>query len=250
MTDLFKGNAKRIEMSRYIDLDIYHAVEKTHPFYMEMIGEIHNNIESLTSRCKEAALLELGAGTGLLTEELIRHKNLIIDALDVDHPICEILEKHVGSKIRKVLCEDAVTFCNKEPYDLVVSTFAHDHINFEQGPRFIANIRKNLKKGGHYIMGGEILPHFSDEKQRQEALYTYHGYIVNKALRERHFLLAQIEINALQSGLDLIGDFKRHEEMFEKEMLSANFKLKKKMKMGPLDLNNVGGVFVYVYEAL
>ena len=63
--------------------------------------------------------------------------------------------------------------------------------------------------------------------------------------------LAKIEIDALESGVNMVGDFKRHEAMFETEMIATGeFKLLSKKKIGPLDLNNVGGVFVYVYEAL
>ena len=98
-------------------------------------------------------------------------------------------------------------------------------------------------------MGMEILPYFSNEKERIQSLYAYHLFIINKALRERHFEVAKLEIDALRSGADKIGDFKRHEGMFEDEM-SKGFKLIEKKKIGPTDLSDVGGVFVYVFEAI
>ena len=61
--------------------------------------------------------------------------------------------------------------------------------------------------------------------------------------------MSELENNALKSGLDMMGDFKRHEAMFEEEMTSAGFKMIEKLKMGPLDRDDVGGIFVYVYEA-
>ena len=61
--------------------------------------------------------------------------------------------------------------------------------------------------------------------------------------------LSELENNALKSGLDMVGDFKRHEAMFEEELESAGFKMLVKKKMGPLDRNDIGGVFVYVFEA-
>ena len=94
-------------------------------------------------------------------------------------------------------------------------------------------------------MGGEVLPNFSTPEERGEALYTYHGFIVNKALRDRNFRVAQIEINALESGLDMVGDFKRHEAMFEAEM-NGELTLKYKKKIGPDQTEGIGGVFVYV----
>lgn len=237
------------EMSRYINLDLYHAVERSHPFYVEMIEEIRAQIAQRFTGNEPVRVLEFGAGTGLATEELVKHSNLRIDALDFDSECCNLLRQHMGSAVN-VIQGDAVTYSREGEYDLVVSVFAHDHIVYEKGPTLAANIRRNLRKGGIYIMGGEILPVFSNDDDRVGALHDYHGYIIDKALRGRHFQLAQIEIDALQSGIDKIGDFKRHENMFEAEMISADFILRQKKKMGPLERDNVGGVYVYAYEAL
>lgn len=239
---------KQLEMSRYIDLELYHAVERTHPFYMEMIADIHGFLRGYPAG-KKIDVLEIGAGTGLLTEELVKYPHFSVDALDLDVNCCETLQKHIKGKANSI-CDDAVTYHRPGHYDLAVSVFAHDHIHYDRRFDFAVNIRRNLKKGGIYVMGGEVLPPFVTPEEHKEALYTYHGYIVNKALRERHFALAQIEINALASGLDLVGDFKRHEKMFEEEMSAAPFKLLRKTKIGPTDLDGVGGIFVYVYEAV
>lgn len=240
--------SKQLEMSRYIDLELYHAVERTHPFYMEMIQEIHQVLEKLDTN-RSWNILEIGAGTGLLTEELIKYPHLRIDALDYDANCCEALQRHIKGRANSI-CSDAVTYHGKTTYDMAISVFAHDHIHYDRRFDFAANIRRNLKKGGLYIMGGEILPYFSNPDTHREALYTYHGFIVNKALRERHFALAQIEINALASGLGLVGDFKRHEAMFEEEMASSALHLLVKEKIGPDVPSDVGGVFLYVYEAV
>jgi len=247
LIDPFKGNAKKIEMSRYIDLDIYHRVERTHPFYVEMVDEICNKVKEFTHPDKKRRIMEIGAGTGLLTGELLRGGNVIIDAVEIDEECCGILRKYVNDERVNCICDNAVTYCREGMYDIVVSSFAHDHIHYNLRYNFVRNIKNNLKPGGIYIMGGEVLPFYETEHERKSALYTYHCYIINKALRERHFEVAQIEINALKSGLDMKGDFKRHELMFEEEMASADFKLLSKRKIGPLETEDVGGVFVYVY---
>ena len=161
----------------------------------------------------------------------------------------KILQNQVGDRVTTIQ-GDAVTYCQKGQYDVVTSSFAHDHISYDRAVSFVKNIHRNLKKGGLYVMGGEILPPYSTEDERKEALLAYHGFIVSKALREGHYTLAQIEINALKSGIERIGDFKRHEVAFEKEMLSMPFELVQKTKLGPEIPNDVGGVFVYVYKAL
>ncbi|MBF0369124.1 MAG: class I SAM-dependent methyltransferase [Magnetococcales bacterium] len=241
--------SKTLEMSRYIDLEIYHAVERSHPFYGEMI-------EALVARCGdflqdrgESRLLELGAGTGLATEAFLGFDHLEITAIDIDEECCRILEERLHPRV--ITSQgDAVGWCEPGAFDLTLSVFAHDHIHHDEAEAFIHNIHQNLKPGGLYLMGGELLPPYETPEERREALYRYHTFIINQALREESFELAQIEINALKSGLQMIGDFKRHEEMFEAEMQAAPFELVEKIKIGPNQPGDVGGVFVYAYRAL
>ncbi|MBF0465643.1 MAG: class I SAM-dependent methyltransferase [Nitrospirae bacterium] len=235
------------EMSRYIDLEIYHRVEKTHPFYIEMAQEIITQISNYCKDDKKYEILELGAGTGLLTMELLGLPFCNVHALELDSDCCYALRRHITHENCIIVNGDAVNYCKSRHFDVVVSSFAHDHICYDKAADFAKNIRNNLLKGGIYVMGGEILPYYETSAERREALYKYHGYIINKALRDGFFEVAQIEINALKSGLEMIGDFKRHEAMFEKEMTDAGFTLLMKRKIGPLETHDVGGVFVYVY---
>jgi SAM-dependent methyltransferase len=246
--DQFKGNVAKIEMSRYIDLDIYHAVEKSHPFYVEMLAEISDLYRDLCKGRGDLRLLEIGAGTGLATEEFLKHDWAEIVALDIDEECCNLLRGHLGGRVTSI-CDDALAYGEDGGFDIAASVFAHDHIPSEKVPKFLANIRRNLKSGGTYIVGAEFLPFYQSEDEWREALYRYHGFIVDKALREENFELAQIEISALKSGLYKIGDFKRHERMFEDEMLAAGLTLYKKIKVGPLDDDTVGGIFVYAYRS-
>ena len=245
----FKGNLDEFEMSRYIDLDLYHAVERSHPYYEEMITEILKEIRNISAQLnRKLKILEIGAGTGILTQELVNLDVGSVDALEIDQNCLDVLEKHICGSVNCIL-GDAVEYSD-EPYDLVVSTFAHDHIHYDRATSLVENIRRNLKMGGVYLMGGELLPKFETSEERNESLYKYHGFIVDKAIRDGNYTLAQIEINAIKSGIEWIGDFKRHESQYEKEMLTGNFQLNWKRKMGPLHLETVGGVFVYNHVAI
>lgn len=251
--DQFGGNAESIEMSRYIDLDMYHAVERSHPYYEEMLEEIHRRIASFGADTPVLQTWEFGAGTGLATEELLRHKNLMIDVVELDSECCKILDANISPKAEgrvRLFCDNALSFGKDNAYDLAVSVFAHDHIKESQAPELAANIRRSLKLGGHYIVGGEFLPFYDSEETWRAALYRYHCFIVNKALEEENFELAQLEINALKSGLYRIGDFKRHEAAFERDILANGFEIDAKVNLGPLDLTDVGGVFVYDFKAI
>ncbi|TAN42069.1 MAG: methyltransferase domain-containing protein [Nitrospirae bacterium] len=244
-----------IEMSRYIDLPTYHNIERGHPFYIEMIEEIKSQIKNHYDLLKQGGLhdtklsvLELGAGTGLCSLELLKYPFLALDVLEIDTECCKILAAHPEACTYNVIQGDAVSYCKRHSYDLVVSTFAHDHIHYNKRFAFAKNIFANLKKGGLYIMGGELLPYYSNDLDRKKALFKYHNYIIDLALRHDRVQLSELENNALKSGLDMVGDFKRHEAMFEEEMSSAGFTLMAKAKMGPLDRDDVGGVFVYTFS--
>lgn len=236
------------EMSRYIDLNLYHEVEQSHPFYREMIANICEQIEKHRSPDKMLRILEIGAGTGLLTGELLKLPFTDVHAVEIDGECFNILNNQFQSDRFHAIEDNAVTYCRERFFDVVVSSFAHDHIHYKDGLTFAENIKGNLKEGGVYIMGGEFLPFYQTSEERIESLYKYHCFIVEKTLRERNFRVAQIEINALESGIEMIGDFKRHVSLFEQEMSNGGLQLRKKKKIGPLDREDVGGVFVYVYS--
>ncbi len=249
--DMFKGNTKKIEMSRYIDLDIYHAVERSHPYYEEMVAEIIGYLGEYGANDRPMKMWEFGAGTGLFTQDLITFEQAQIDALDLDQDCVEILRSHIepkaGSRVR-CICGDALAYKGEDVYDVIASTFAHDHIHYDKAGDLVASIRRNLKPDGIYVMGMEILPYFETDEERCDSLYRYHGFIVEKALREENFELAQIEISALKSGIYSIGDFKRHEAQFEDEMTSRGFKIVQKTKLGPDHDDTIGGVYSYAFQ--
>ena len=241
-----------IEMSRYIDLPTYHKIERGHPFYEEMLVEVNNQITSFHdgngAGQNKIKALEIGAGTGLCSLEMVKHSFLELDCLEIDNECCNILSNHVEASQYNVVLGDAVTHCKPKHYDLVISTFAHDHIHYDRRFAFSGNIYNNLKKGGRYIAGGELLPYYSTDMERKKALFKYHNFIIDLALQEDRVQVSELENNALKSGLDMVGDFKRHEAMFEEEMESSGLRMIEKKKIGPSDRDDVGGIFVYVFE--
>lgn len=235
------------EMSRYIDIEQYHAVEATHPHYVEMVQKILDILLKIKGAQSSFRILELGAGTGIATKKLCEITSIKLDAVEIDQTCFKKLEAHIG-ELANCFCEDATTFWNPVPYDAVVSVFSHDHIPPSLAGKFAMNIKRNLKKGGKYIMGGELLPFFANELDQKKALLDYHGYIIGQALADGNYEVAKLEIDALKSGIEKHGDFKRHESMFEEELFGAGLELCEKIKIGPLHLQDVGGVFVYVFS--
>lgn len=236
------------EMSRYIDLETYHKHEKTHPFYKEMLAEILSEIKKYLKKNKTTKILELGAGTGIVTLELVQLPSVDITAVEIDRHCCTFLQKKLSKyKNVQVVQGDMVTFLSAEPFDIVISVFSHDHVHYDKRFEFAKNINKNLNPHGVYIMGNELIMEFISEQERKKSLHSYHNFIIKKAKKEGHHEVAELEKEALHSGLNKIGDFKRHEKMLEEEMQKADFKIIKKEKMGPKN-KKIGGVFVYTFK--
>ena len=213
-----------------------------------MIDKIGRIFDIHTEARAPRHILEFGASTSLATEALAVRPHRTYDVIEIDANCWKLLEQNLGGQVN-CICDDAVTVRGNSGYDIAISVFAHDHIPEELGVQLARNIRGILAEGGIYVMGGEILPHYEDEAGRRKALHAYHGYIIDTALRAGNFEVAKLEIDALNSGLQRIGDFKRHDKMIEAEMQGADFKLAENTKVGPLDQECIGGVFVYTFRA-
>ncbi|MFH1586684.1 MAG: class I SAM-dependent methyltransferase [Candidatus Diapherotrites archaeon] len=236
------------EMSKYIDISTYDEAEATHPFYGEMVSEMIGQIRK-TSAGKRSKLLELGAGTGLFTRELLKLPNLIIDALEIDGECYSYLGHKFGEQKINLIQGDAVFHSKEGHYDIIASCFAHDHTSsFGTRLDFSKTLAKNLAPGGIYVVGQEIIPKFSNMEERRRALRTFQGYIVWQAIQDGHEEVAGLELASLKSAVDETGDWKRHMEMFEEEMRHAGLKEIFRKKMGPADRDDIGGVYVFVYR--
>ncbi|MEO0935953.1 MAG: class I SAM-dependent methyltransferase, partial [Cyanobacteria bacterium J06641_2] len=134
----------------------------------------------------------------------------------------------------------------EEKFDCIFSSFSDHHIKPENKRSYFQNIQRNLKSGGLLIVGDEFLPPHNpnDFDAWQAALRTYHNHIIDIALAQDEKILADLEREALNSGLKKKGDFKVSCSQYEKFLSTNGFAFTHK-KIGPLNQNDVGGVYVY-----
>jgi SAM-dependent methyltransferase len=147
------------------------------------------------------------------------------------------------------LQEDGIVFRSKKKFDIAVSSFAHHHISYDQDESFIQNLYYNLNTNGIYIVGDEFIPKFKDETERRRSLIRYHHHVIDLAEKADHFELANLEYECLLSGVRMIGDFKRSEEMIEEEIQTGGlFKMVDKTKIPFKEEIKEGGIFVYQFQ--
>jgi SAM-dependent methyltransferase len=248
---------KPVEMSAYIPVYDYDLYEERHAYFVEMMDQMIRILEEhRESRGGgRVRILEFGAGTGIFTRRLAGLRNVEIVSVEIDwacfhalqHNI-EGMQDEIARVSTSVTCvnEDSRTHDHPGRFDFVVSSFADHHIKPYDKPKYFANVARNLKEGSIAIIGDEFLPDYdlSDVEARREALRIYHDHIIDCARRDGFPELVRLEEAALQSGLDEQGDYKLSCREYEELLDLAGFR-HESVKIGPTDLENVGGVYVY-----
>ncbi|MCF2518535.1 TIR domain-containing protein [Dyadobacter sp. CY351] len=269
-------NNKPVEMSSYISIHEYHKHEEKHAYYIEMMERMLE-IYRMRTPISRPKVLEIGSGTGIFTKRLLQTMNIDIMAIEIDWACYNSLLENLRSintsrvmlqkdKTRNTIKFDSlnatVTCFNEDgrrfnppgKFDVIFSSFADHHINRKDKVKYFENIKKNLKPDGIFIVGDEFLPNYveNDPIARENALRIYHHHIIDET-RKRHGdsaeELVQLEQDALESGIQGLGDFKLSCELYEQAFKNSSMIQVEKHLIGPTDMSNVGGIYVYVIKA-
>ena len=246
-----------IEMSAYIQINQYDMHEEEHAYFVEMMDRMIEICEaSRRDKKRPTTILELGAGTGIFTKRLKTLAEADIVAVEIDWACFHRLQHNImfapsNGASSKVVCErqDSRSFDPGGPekrFQYVMSSFADHHIKPYDKRRYFDNVKANMEKGALFIVGDEFLPPHAphDADARRAALKAYHGHIIDIAKAKGQHELASLEDEALQSGLNEIGDFKLSCEEYEARIQEASLEFEKEL-IGPKDTNRFGGVYVY-----
>ncbi|ARV57321.1 hypothetical protein BZZ01_00600 [Nostocales cyanobacterium HT-58-2] len=236
------------EMSNYIDIEEYDKNEEKHAYYIDMMAEMsHILCKHRGDDAKPCRVLELGAGTGIFTKRLAKIPNVQVVAVEIDVECFQRLKYKMRNHPSVELVRgDSCSYYQETKFDYIVSSFADHHIKTEDKQRYLQNVQQNLQPDGLFIVGDEFLPphNASNHKAWEAALNAYHNHIIAIAVEQGEEILANLERDALKSGLEKTGDFKVSCSQYEEYLTSAAFTFERK-KIGPLDRDDVGGVYVY-----
>jgi phospholipid N-methyltransferase len=237
-----------VEMSRYINIAKYHEFEIYHPFYKEMVRLIIKKIKEHAHVHYTTRILEVGAGTGIFTKYLSQLRDVEITAIEPDKNCVMFLHNTFASKKNvKIVQDNAITFKPEHTYDMIISTFSHHHIPPTSAAAFLQNMHSSLRENGVYIVGDELVSHYTNEQERKISLLRYHSTIVYLAKQFGYPDVAELEIQSLLSGIYQIGEFKRSAQLFEEEMGTNEFTIVDSTKLGPHSSEDIGGVYVYTF---
>lgn len=239
---------KSVEMSEYIDIEDYDQHEEEHAYYLEMMEKMLSIFSQHRRRSsKVCRVLELGAGTGIFTKRLAQIPNVKVVAVELDWACVKRLEHNLKNRQNvEIVNGDSCTYNPSKPFDYIFSSFSDHHIKPEDKDIYFRNIKRNLMPGGLFLVGDEFLRPYTlaDHDAWQAALEAYHNHIIEIAEKAGHAILAHLEREALKSGLEKQGDFKLPCEQYEATLSAAGFAFSQE-KIGPLERDDVGGVYVY-----
>lgn len=169
------------------------------------------------------------------------------DAVDIDRQAIVLLEKQLkelqqgvpsetASKVHGLVA-DAMRHQapDGKPYTFALMQFALSHFDAAGKSYLLDHLSDSLKlahqfkdnstttpgdplklhKEGFLLVTDEFLPAYHDGPSEAEALWKHHGAVIFDALVKGNFDLAQLELEALYSGLHKTGDFKITCEEFE-----------------------------------
>jgi len=269
---------KPVEMSSYISIHDYDTNEEKHAYYLEMMGkmiDIFNDKRNIHHRSK---VLEIGAGTGIFTQRILAHKDIDYTGIEIDwacyHILLQKLKKistkngdtkdsnlklndffKIESLNSTAECynKDARTFDPPGKFNFIFSSFADHHIKIQDKAKYFKNIKRNLTSNGLFIVGDEFLPVYNenDPASRVNALKIYHSHIIEETLKvhgESANEFVKLESDALESGIQGLGDFKVSCKVYESHLQESGLEIVERILIGPQNIADKGGIYVYVIK--
>ena len=146
---------------------------------------------------EEHVVLELGAGTGNLTQRLLPAKRLV--AVDVSHAMLSIAQTKVTGPIEWI-CGDLLEYFDHRAtrFDRVVSTYAIHHLTQDEKLTLFHRIRDAVNPRARVVFGDLML---ESAQHRTLALKHYASTWpdVAQAIEEEFFWLLDESIEALEN---------------------------------------------------
>ena len=117
----------------------------------------YNTVVNLTKNFSDPKILDLGAGTGILTELLYKqHPNSNITLVDLSTEMLNIAKNKFNDKNFKYIEADYLTHDFDKDYDIIVSSLSIHHITDEEKKVLYKRIYNFLRTGGVFINADQV----------------------------------------------------------------------------------------------
>lgn len=157
-------------------------------------------IESLTLTISEPFILDIGAGTGLLTEMVLRKYPFAhVELIDISSDMLQVAEQRLRTYPNVIITNSYINDIqiNRNRHDAIVSSLAIHHLTDEDKIKLYHKIYHSLKRNGLFIHAEQVLA--SNEHLQRVYHNTWLEKITHSGLSEE----------AIKQGLERVKLDKR-----------------------------------------
>lgn len=117
----------------------------------------YNTVIKLTENYQNPKILDLGAGTGILTELLYKqHPQSNITLLDLSTDMLNVAKTKFNNTKFKYITADYLEYDFTENYDIIVSSLSIHHLTDEEKKTLYAKIYETLNPQGIFINADQV----------------------------------------------------------------------------------------------
>jgi SAM-dependent methyltransferase len=225
------------------DPEIFHRYMRKHLFIPDSDAAILAIAQNFLSELKKTdyRVLEIGSGTGALTEKLIQCGIKNLDSIEPDDKLSGYWE---NLKKDSHINQDGIHYCKgledfangmEQKYDLIISQGVHHHIpaiikysnsTIDNNYRltFLNICRSLLNPNGIYVISDEFLVDYDSEDARLANLDRWYGRVISTASADGFFELADLEHGFWLNDRTKTVEYKESIEKFISRLTDAGAK--------------------------
>lgn len=115
-------------------------------------------IDNLNLSISNPKILDLGAGTGLMSDFVLqRYPEAIITLVDISDKMLDIARQRFASNTNiTIICQDFSTFRSEKQYNAIISSLAIHHLEDKKKKELYKNIYAMLKSDGLFINAEQV----------------------------------------------------------------------------------------------
>jgi hypothetical protein len=181
---------------------------------------------------------------------------MTIKAMEPDEGAHPLLQRKLQSKANRVqpILASILTYDPRGEFRFIFSSFSEHHIRPEDKEQYFSVVVGTMERGGYLIVGDEFLAPscHGGAKAYDDALNSYHEFIIDLATRAHHSEVAELERLAMESGRETASnriDYKTSLDSYKDKATRAGLVLEAEHCITPAEIaDSVGGIYVLVYR--
>lgn len=190
-------NPQDILYTDLINPEIYNQILSEQHIYIAQSDKACIEFIYARSNLTDLEIVELGCGPARILRQLDKIKESSnITGVDIDQKFLSYAQSSLVNFPRKInlIQADISTYFHPKAVDLFFSVGVHHHVSKGKKTNlYLANVHKQLKKDGIYIVADEFVPEYETETERELRIAIWYSHVIAHALKYNYNYLANEE---------------------------------------------------------